>query len=109
VAPRLSARVTVRFEVELGENTTVSMSQTENVSIGGMLVRSHRKFPVETKLRFELVLPDEAAPVRGLGLVVRHTEPRPGKALGIGVKFLEVEDDGDARLRAYLSEFINGE
>ena len=106
VAPRLSVRIPIRLEVELADGRTSIISQTENVSIGGMLVRTRRLYPMETSVRFELLIPDETSGVGGRGVVVRHTDERRGRVRGVGVKFTEFKGAGRERLRSYLRRHL---
>ena len=102
VAPRLTVRLPIRLEVQIGEGQAVALSQTENVSVSGMLVRSNRSYPVEADLRFELFIPDQTGVISGGGQVVRHTLDPRGHPNGLGVKFLSWEGIGQARLAEYL-------
>ncbi len=101
-APRLSVRMTIRLEAVLGDGSTMILTQTENVSRGGMLVRVRRPQPVDARLRFELLLPEDSAPVRGLGEVVRNTRDPQGRPIGVGIRFVSFKDDGKVRLGGYL-------
>jgi DNA-binding NtrC family response regulator len=103
VAPRLSVRITIRLEAFLGENSTTVLTQTENVSRGGMLVKIRRRQPKDVQLHYELLLPDGQGPVSGLGEVVRHTSDRRGQVTGVGIRFSSFEGDGASRLSGYLS------
>jgi len=102
VSPRLSVRIPIRLEVHLGDERAVAMSQTENVSASGMLVRSNRRFPLEASLRFELLIPDQTGAVTGAGQVIRHTLDPRGRPSGLGVSFLGWDGDGKARLAEFL-------
>lgn len=103
VAPRLSVRLPIRLEVQLGEGRTVALSQTENVSATGMLVRCERRFPLESDLRFELFVPDQTGSISGQGQVVRHTTGARGRTSGMGVRFLRWDGQGQARLQSFLA------
>ena len=103
VAPRLSVRITIRLEALLGEGSTTILTQTENVSLGGMLVKLSRRQPVDARLRYELLLPDGFSPVTGFGEVVRHTADRSGRITGVGIRFATFEADGADRLSGFLS------
>jgi uncharacterized protein (TIGR02266 family) len=103
VAPRRAVRVTVRLQVLLADGRTELMSQTENVSASGVLVRTTKPYPVETPVRFDLYLPEAMTPVSGKGLVARLSTNAGRKVTGIGVKFLEFSNGGDVRLRDFLT------
>ncbi len=102
VAPRLAVRVTVRLQVQLADGQTEVLSQTENVSTTGLLVRARQTYPMETPVQFELFLPNDSLPVSGCGLVVRHATDRAKRVTGLGIKFTELLAGGDARLNAFL-------
>jgi len=103
VAPRLSLRITIRLAVQVADGSTELLSQTENVSLGGMLVRTPRPYPVDAKVRFELFLPNGSAPVLGSGEVVRHATDGRGHITGLGVKFVSF-DAGVERMQSFLVE-----
>lgn len=101
-APRLSVRITIKLEAVLGNGSTMVLTQTENVSNGGMLVRVRRPQPVDAKLRFELLLPEDSVPIKGTGEVVRHTKDWRGDVTGVGIKYASFEGQGDQRLTEFL-------
>jgi len=104
-APRLSVRITIRLEAILGNGSTMILTQTENVSRGGMLVRVRKPQPVDAKLRFELLLPEDSVPIKGTGEVVRHTRDWRGEVTGVGIKFSAFGNDGRLRLKEFLNHF----
>lgn len=79
------------------------LTQTENVSRGGMLVRVRKPQPVDAKLRFELLLPEDSVPIKGSGEVVRHTRDWRGEVTGVGIKFSTFGNDGRLRLKEFLN------
>ncbi|RLE35772.1 MAG: hypothetical protein DRJ61_02465 [Acidobacteria bacterium] len=103
-APRLSVRITIRLEALLGSDSTMVLTQTENVSLGGMLVRVRKPQPVDARLRFELLLPEDTIPIKGTGEVVRHTRDWRGDVSGVGIKYAVFENGGDLRLKEFLQE-----
>jgi len=102
VAPRLAVRITVRLHVQLADGHSELLSQTENVSATGLLVRTRRGYPVETPLRFDLYLPNEPQAVSGRGLVVRHATDRARRVTGLGIRFTELDAGGESRLKTFL-------
>lgn len=103
-APRLSVRITIRLEAVVGAGSTMVLTQTENVSRGGMLVRVRKPQPVGARLRFELLLPEDSIPVKGTGEVVRHTRDWRGDVSGVGIKYAVFENCGDQRLTEFLHQ-----
>jgi uncharacterized protein (TIGR02266 family) len=108
VAPRLSARITVRAELEREHGAAMTLSQTDNVSVGGMLMRTRRRvYPVGSSLNFELQLPADPTPITGRGTVVRHTQEEKDGIRGVGVRFVDFESDGEQRLKDYIDATIS--
>lgn len=101
VAPRFSLRVMARLRGRLAGATT--LCQTENISASGMLLRVDQHVPVGGEVHFELTLPGDTKPLRGTGTVVRHTYERRERISGLGIRFAGFEEDGQARLEAYLA------
>jgi DNA-binding NarL/FixJ family response regulator len=102
-SPRLTVRIAIRIETQLGSGSTMVLTQTENVSRGGMLVRMTRPQPVGASLRFELLLPAGFKTVTGIGEVVRHTQDVRGRVSGIGMRFAVFDGEG----REVLADFLD--
>ncbi len=100
-AHRVALRAVSRVQVQLGRGSGQLLCQTENISTSGMLVRTDRAFPNGRKFSFELALPGEDKPIRGLAQVVRATSPRE-RVTGVGVCFSDLIGDDAARLASYL-------
>ncbi|HPC83807.1 MAG TPA: PilZ domain-containing protein [Thermoanaerobaculaceae bacterium] len=100
VAPRFPLRVMSRLRGRVAGAST--LCQTENISASGMLLRVDQHVPVGGEVHFELVLPGDTKPLRGTGTVVRHTYERRERISGLGIRFAGFEEDGQARLEAYL-------
>ncbi len=103
IAPRQPMRVASRVEVPNGAAHRTMLCQTVNLSETGMLLRTGKLFPLGTSLKFELVLPGAAEPVRGEGRVVRHTVERRERLSGVGINFSTFERDGSHRLLQHLT------
>lgn len=106
VAPRLSVRIPIRLEVQLEGGAALVMSQTENVSLGGMLVRVQRKLPDRVTVRFQLLIPGERQRITGTGEVVRTVVDERGRARAVGVRFDRFEERGHRLLEAFLQDRI---
>ena len=102
VAPRLQLRVATRLDVNLEKGSSRLLCQTENISATGMLVRTDQAFPEGTELRFELTLPRDDTPVRGVAEVVRHAAKRRERIAGVGVRFRSFEGLDGERFAAKL-------
>ena len=102
VAPRLQLRVATRLDVNLEKGASRLLCQTENISATGMLVRTDQAFPPGTQVRFELTLPRDGAPVRGVAEVIRHAGKRRERVSGVGVRFRSFEGLDGERFAAKL-------
>lgn len=103
VAPRSALRMMVRMMVNIGEGAALEMSQSENLSATGMLVRTGELYPLGSRLAFEFHLAGDPQPIRGEGEVVRHTlSNRESGVRGIGIRFVSFERDGLLRLQRHL-------
>jgi uncharacterized protein (TIGR02266 family) len=108
VAPRSSLRTMVRIVVNIGEGAALEMSQTENLSETGMLVRTGEVYPLGSRLSFEFHLGGQSQPIRGEGEVVRQTTAGRESVRGIGIRFIALERDGLQRLQRFLRELAAG-
>jgi len=102
VAPRVDARIPVKLEVQIGNPPTKLLCQCENLSEGGLLVRSEKLYPLGTRLKLELTLPGERMPIRGDAEIVRHSVPDVENVHGLGLKVHAYHGDGSARVRRFL-------
>lgn len=102
VAPRVSARLLVRLEVLFGDELSLVVWQTENISEAGMLVHTDHLHPVGTTVSFQFTTPDDPAPIRGEAEVVRHAFADVDGVHGVGLRFTGFEGDGLKRLGAYI-------
>jgi len=105
VASRVPAKIPVRLEILAAGFARRVFCQSINLSSSGMLLRLHHSYPIGTELSFEMLIPAEAAPLRGRARVARASvqgrEPYPG----IGVAFVSFESNGAQRLVSFLHRF----
>ncbi|MDY7094207.1 MAG: PilZ domain-containing protein [Acidobacteriota bacterium] len=102
VAPRIGARIFASLQVQVAEDQSLTMCQTENVSATGMLIRTNVNYPVGTMLDFEFNLPTGGEVVRGSAEVVRHTVVGREAVAGVGVRFASFNPGSEDRFRQYL-------
>jgi CheY-like chemotaxis protein len=103
VAPRQATRLLVKLRARLESGDVLLMCQTENLSAGGMLVRTDQSLPKGTPAGFQFSLPGDREPLLGEAEVVRHAVPDIEKLVGIGLKFLSFKGNDKSRLDAYLA------
>jgi uncharacterized protein (TIGR02266 family) len=102
VAPRIATRIMVRLNVQLAQDKSVVMCQSENISENGMLLRSDRLLPIGTRVAFDFSLPGDRMPVSGGAEVMRHAVMDVENVQGMGLRFVSVKGDGQRRLRTHL-------
>ncbi len=78
----------------------------QNISATGMFIRSRDAHPEGSSLSFELPLEDRERPIRGEGEVVwtRRFELGAGSPAGMGIRFLDLEQESDRILRSFIAE-----
>ncbi len=106
VPPRVAVRGRLRLEVGLSPRAGHLLCHTENVSSTGMLIKSDRNYPIGTQLSFELTMPGDSTPVRGLAVVVRRTLEERETVAGFAVQFLSFHDDDKTRFQTLLTRLL---
>jgi len=78
----------------------------QNISEGGMFLRSAAPAPPGARLSFAIRLTDGYTLVRGVGEVMWTREPGddPGKPPGMGIRFVELEESGRELIRKLVEE-----
>ena len=99
-AARTSEIARVNKALEVGKR--LLMCQTENVSKGGVLIRTDQRYPIGTRIAFKSTLPGDRAPVEGYLEVMRHTVPEVEKLQGIGMRFVDLRSADQKRLFEFL-------
>ncbi len=107
VAPRVSTRVMVRLQAQIGDGDQQVLCQTVDLSVSGMFVRADSHHPLGSTMTFQILLPEEREPVIGSAMVVRHATGAQGKPDGMGLRHLEFRAGSEARLRAFLKRSLS--
>jgi len=74
---RKNARITARFIVSyriIDESDNVDVTQTKNISLGGMLLTTNRQFNSGTNLAIEIRLPFDPNPIMLIARVIESRE-----------------------------------
>lgn len=79
----------------------------DNISEGGLFIRTDHPKPLGSKVRFEFLVRDNGPTVVGLGLVQWVNDGKDGSK-GMGIKFLELNQAGEAEIREVLRQIKNG-
>ena len=79
---------------------------SDNVSRGGIFIKTTSPFPPGTLLKFEIRIADDEAVLAGVGRVVwKKDEAGEGEPPGMGVKFIKL----DEKSRALLSRLVESQ
>ena len=89
--PRISGRFIVSYRI-LEENEKVDISQTKNISLGGMLITTNTAFEPGTNLVLEIWLPFDPHPITIVGRVVTSNEITRNLIYDTRLEFLAVDE-----------------
>jgi len=97
---REAERVPLELWMEEVSGEDVYFRRTGNVSVGGVFFDRAIPHAIGTMVTLKFALPGEREMVVARGEVVSTAGNNQG--LGMGVKFITIEGDGEKRIRAYL-------
>ena len=103
---RRQARICGRFIVSyrvLEENDSIDISQTKNLSLGGMLLTTNRQFETGTNLALEIRLPFDPNPIMLIGKVIESHEITKNLIYDTRLAFLAI----DERHRKIMSQTVD--
>lgn len=104
IARRANRRLLVHLDAQLAGQRVTRLVQTFDISESGMLLRTGHPLPVGSRLAVRLTLPDDPQTVDAQVEVVRHARKDLEAGAGMGVRFLDLRPDGQARLRQLVHE-----
>jgi hypothetical protein len=102
VAPRFAARRPIHLNIRCADGHVEALSQTENVSNFGMLVRIEHEVEIGSTLVFEILT--DGASIHGHAKAVRIARDGEGKQVGVGFLFLDFIGDGADRFTLLLNQ-----
>jgi c-di-GMP-binding flagellar brake protein YcgR len=100
--PRISGRFIVSYRI-LQEQDNVDVTQTKNISLGGMLLTTNRHFDKGANLALEIRLPFDPNPIMLIGKVVDSREISKDLIYDTRLEFLAV----DEKHRKVISQTVN--
>jgi len=100
--PRVNARFIVSYRI-LDEADKVDISQTKNLSLGGMLLTTNRKFSIGTNLALEIRLPFDPHPIMIIAKVLESREISKDLIYDTRLTFLAI----DGRHRNIIKETVD--
>lgn len=89
--PRINARFIVSYRI-LEDIDAVDISQTKNLSLGGMLLTTNRQFTPGTNLALEIRLPFDPHPIILVGKVIESREITKDLIYDTRLSFLSVDE-----------------
>lgn len=100
--PRISGRFIVSYRI-LEESDNVDITQTRNLSLGGMLLTTNRKFEPGTNLALEIRLPFDPNPIMLIARVIESREVTKDLIYDTRLIFLAV----DEKHRGVIGQTLN--
>lgn len=103
---RKHARVSGRFIVSyriLEETDNIDISQTKNLSLGGMLLTTNRSFEIGTNIALEIRLPFDPNPIMLIAKVIESREITKELIYDTRLSFIAVDD----RHRKVISQTVD--
>lgn len=89
--PRVSGRFIVSYRV-FEEEDNIDMTQTRNISLGGMLLTTNRQFDPGVKLAIEIRLPFDPSPIMLIARVIDSREITRDLIYDTRLEFLAVDE-----------------
>lgn len=89
--PRVSGRFIVSYRI-LEESDNVDITQTKNISMGGMLLTTNRRFDPGTNLAIEIRLPFDPNPIMLIAKVLESHEITKELIYDTRMQFLAVDE-----------------
>ena len=89
--PRVDARFVISYRI-IEEDKITDLTQTKNLSLGGMLFTTMENFPTGTQLAVEMRVPVDRDPVKIIGKVIDSCKVTKGTIYNTRIEFLSVDD-----------------
>ena len=90
--PRVTGRFIVSYRI-LDEEDNVDISQTKDISLGGMYITTNRSFEPGTNLALEIRLPFDPHPIMLIGKVVASYEVTRDLIYDTRLEFLAIDEN----------------
>lgn len=107
---RAFPRLPVRFRVRFATPFDFVTEYAENISAGGLFIRTTEPPDLQRAVSVVLELPDGGAPISASALVVHRVTGEAsrasGEAAGCGVQFLDTSDGFRERIDRYLKTLV---
>ncbi len=90
--PRIGGKFLISYKVAEAEDL-IDISQTKNVSLGGLLLTTDRAFKPGVSLMIEVRLPVDPKPIKILAKVVQTQELVKGLIYDTHLEFLSIDEN----------------
>lgn len=103
--PRINVRFIVSYRV-LKDDEFLDVSQTRNLSLGGMLLTTNKPFPEGTHLAVELRLPFDPDPITLVAKVMESHEVTEGLIYDTRLSFLSIDEKHKNKILRTVSYYL---
>lgn len=103
--PRICGRFIVSYRL-VKETDFVDISQTKNLSLGGMLLTTNKQFQYNTMLSLEIRLPFDVSPINVIGKVIESKEITKDLIYDTRLQFISVEEKHKKVLNQTLDYYL---
>ncbi len=102
---RINSKFIVSYRVA-AEDDNIDISQTKNLSIGGMVLTTNRQFPVGAKLALDIRLPSAHEPIKIIGEVADSRQVIEGVMYDTRLKFFVTAQDYLKVIKATIDYYL---
>ncbi len=106
--PRTKGKFIVSFKRAGGVDSEIDVSQSKNISGGGMLLSSNRSFDKGTVLSLKVRLPFKNEPISFNGKVLESQEIVKGLHYDIRLEFIDMNESQKQCLADTLKHYLKG-
>lgn len=102
---RIHPRIPMRLSVKYSSAKEFFVDYSNNISVGGIFIRTLEPAEFGTKVLIEFTLPEIPRKVKGLGEVVRVVRAGSSERdpAGMGIKFLKFDPGSEEHIRKFIS------
>jgi uncharacterized protein (TIGR02266 family) len=90
----------IRFGFRVEDPAGQMEWMTEDISIGGLFLKTLEKLPVGSKLQLVFQLPGSSRVIEAIGEVKHHREE------GMGLEFSKMDQEGREEMERFIKDFI---
>ena len=103
--PRITAHFIVSYRV-LKDEESLDVSQTKNLSLGGMLLTTNKPFPEGTHLALEVRLPFDPDPITLVAKVLESHKVIEGLIYDTRLSFLSIDEKHKKKIFKTVSYYL---